>query len=40
MPRVHESLDGVIHHRLVVDEKQVLIRDFRQWFEPAARATS
>jgi hypothetical protein len=38
--RVHESLDGVIHHRLVVYGKQVLVRDFRQWFEPTARATS
>ena len=35
-PRVHQSLDGVIHHGLVVDRKQMLIGDAGQRIEPAA----
>ncbi len=37
---VDESLDRVIHHRLVVHRKQVLICDPRQRIEPAARSAS
>ena len=36
--RVHERLDGVRHHRPVVEREQVLVRDPRQRIEPRALA--
>src|SRR4029077_2746696 len=37
---IHECLDGIIHHRLVIDRKQVLVSDAREWVEPASRSAS
>ena len=36
---IDQSLDRVLDHWFVVHRKQVLIRDFGQWIEPAARPT-
>jgi hypothetical protein len=36
---IHESLDRVIHHRLVVDWQQMLVRHSRERIQPASRAT-
>ena len=36
-PRIHQRLDGVIDHRLVVDRQQVLVGDLGQRKQPASR---
>ena len=37
-PRVHQRLDRVIDHRPVVDRQQMLVGDFREREQAAARA--
>ena len=38
--RIHERLDGVIHHWLVINGQEMLVRDPREWIQPTARSTS
>ena len=39
-PRSHQSAQGIVDHRLVVDREQLLTNPFGHWPQPAAGPTS